>query len=264
MKIFILLPIIIPFSAAILLLMFKENNVWQKGISLVAALLSLVFSFCLLHSVLTQGILVAHMGNWPAPFGIVFAADALGAVMTVISALVGLTTLLYAFHDIQMPRMKGYFYSLFQFLLFGINGAFLTGDLFNLFVFFEVVLMTSYVLLVLGNQHKQATSGFTYLTLNLIGSTLFLTGAGLIYGQLGTLNMAHIAMRIGSVENTGLVTLIGIIFFCVFGLKSAMFPLNNWLPDAYTAPPTPISAIFAGLLTKVGVYSMYRVFGTLF
>ena len=264
MKLSVFLPLIIPFTAGLLLLGFRTKETYQKTVSFIASLGLLAAALNLLFVVKNQGIQVAHLGNWPSPFGIILAVDLLGAIMTVVCGSVGLTALFYSFPTIQKKRMDGAYYALFFFLLFGINGAFMTGDLFNLFVFFEVVLMTSYVLLVLGNEHKQAASGFTYLTLNLVGSTLFLAGAGIIFGQLGTLNMAHIASRIGTIENQGLVTLVGMIFFCVFGIKAAMFPLYNWLPDSYTAPPTPISAVFAGLLTKVGVYSMYRAFGTMF
>jgi len=264
MKIIIFLPLILPFVAALLLLLGRQNDKWQKGVSLITNLLLLLTATKLLQATLSGQILVAQMGNWKPPFGIVLAVDILGALMVAISAIVGFTSLLFSFRDIDKQRTKGFYYSLFHFLLFGMNGAFMTGDLFNLFVFFEIVLMTSYVLLILGNEHHQVKSGFTYLMLNLIGSTLFLVGAGILFGQLGTLNMADIAARSGTVHNQGLVTVVAVLFLCVFGLKSAMFPLNNWLPDAYTAPPTPISALFAGILTKVGVYSLFRTFLTIF
>ena len=261
---FVLLPLIIPFITGLLLLVGRNHNGWQKGISLATNVFLVVVSILLMYQISNQGIQVVQLGNWKAPFGIVLAADMLSGVMVFISALVGLTCVLFSFHEISLIRQEGYYYSLFHFLLFGINGAFLTGDLFNLFVFFEVLLMTSYVLLILGNEDKQISAGFSYLTLNLIGSTLFLAGAGILFGLLGTLNMAQISQRIAAAPQTGLITLVGMIFFFVFGLKGAMFPVFNWLPKAYTAPPAPVCALFAGLMTKVGVYSMYRVFGTVF
>jgi multicomponent Na+:H+ antiporter subunit D len=264
MNIWPVLPLVIPFIAGLVLLINRENPKFQKSISLLTHLTLLVVSFGLVHEVHTRGVLAFQMGNWPPPFGIFLAVDMLGAIMVALTSLVGFTALLFAFNDISSMRMRGSFYSLYFFLIFGMNGAFMTGDLFNLFVFYEVLLMTSYVLLILGNENRQAKDGFTYLTLNFIGSTLFLVGAGILYRELGTLNMAHLALRIQELENTGLVTIVAIIFFFVFGLKSAIFPIFNWLPDAYTAPPTSIQAVFAGLLTKVGVYSMYRAFGTIF
>lgn len=258
------LPMIVPFAAGLLLLMNRGNRAWQCSVAGAGIALLVGTSVYLLAAVLKHGMIVIHFGNWPPPITILFAIDTLSAVMVCLTALVGGTAVLYSLHDIGEERRHGSYYGVFFFLLFGINGSFLTGDLFNLFVFFEVVLMSSYVLLTLGNGQRQAKYGFSYLAINLTGSTLFLAGAGLLYGLLGTLNMAHIAERIGGVEQQGLVTGIAMIFLVVFGIKSAMFPLYNWLPDAYPAPPTPVSALFAGLLTKVGVYAMYRVFGTIF
>ncbi len=260
----VIFPVLIPFAVGLLLLWQRENRAWQNTLSVLAGLGQLVVSGLLLRAVWHEGVLVFHLGNWPAPFGIVFACDMLSAVMVCICALVGLSGMLFAVFDMGNEYRRGAFFSLFYFLLFGINGAFLTGDLFNLFVFFEVLLMTSYVLLVLGNKQAQVNAGLRYLTLNLIGSTLFLAGAGILYCQLGTLNMADIAQRISGIDNKGLVTAVGMLFFCVFGIKSAMVPLHMWLPDAYSAPRAAVGAVFAGLMTKVGVYSFYRLFGTVF
>jgi multicomponent Na+:H+ antiporter subunit D len=258
------LPLIVPFVAGLLLLAKKESPGWQRGVSLAGSLGMLMASVYLLQGVNQTGVAVSHVGNWPAPFGIVIAADRLSALMVLITAMVGLSCVLFAFFDIEKARVRGSFYALFSFLLFGVNGAFLTGDLFNLFVFYEVVLMASYALTVLGNEKAQVKFGFTYLTINFLGSSLFLVGAGLLFGQLGTLNMAQAAERVANLENKELVTLVAVIFLFVFSLKSAAFPIFNWLPDAYSAPPAPVSAVFAGLLTKVGVYSLYRVFGMIF
>jgi multicomponent Na+:H+ antiporter subunit D len=258
------LPLLIPFAAGLLLLMKRDYPLWQRSVGLFASLGMLLSSVLLLRQVLTEGVAVTYLGNWPAPFGIVLAADALGALMTCLTAVVGLTCAAFAFFDIDEARRRGGFFALFYFLLFGVNGAFLTGDLFNLFVFYEVVLMASYALTVLGNETAQVKHGFTYFAINFVGSALFLVGAGLLFAQLGTLNMAHLAQRVLAAENKGLITVVSSIFLVVFSLKSAAFPIFNWLPGAYSAPPTAVSALFAGLLTKVGVYSLYRVFGTVF
>ena len=258
------LPLAIPFVAALLLLFRRQDLPWQRGISATAALCTFLASAAVFHQVWTAGIIAVPMGNWPPPFGIFLTIDLLSATMLVLSSLVGMSALFYSLFDIGWERRDGSFFALYQLQIFGINGAFSTGDIFNLFVFFEVTLMTSYVLLTLGNEHEQARAGFSYFTINLIGSTIFLAGAGLLYGQLGTLNMAHLAERVSAAPNNGLIAVVAVMFLFVFGLKSAMFPVFNWLPNAYSAPPTPVSALFAGLLTKVGVYSMYRVFGTIF
>lgn len=258
------LSLLIPFGTGLILLLKRDSAAWQKPIGLIGNTAMIINACLLIGMVEKTGVVVYQMGNWKAPFGIVLAIDMLGAIMTLITALVSISALIYAFDDISAKRMKGSFYALYFFMMFGINGAFLTGDLFNLFVFYEVVLLTSYVLLVLGNEDQQVKSGFVYLVLNFMGSTLFLAGAGILYRQLGTLNMAHIALRVGEVQNQGLITIVAILFLFVFGLKSAIFPIFNWLPGSYTAPPTPVAAVFAGLLTKVGLYSMYRTFGTIF
>jgi multicomponent Na+:H+ antiporter subunit D len=149
-------------------------------------------------------------------------------------------------------------------LLVGINGSFITGDIFNLFVFFEIMLVSSYVLIVLGNTPGQLRESVKYVILNVFSSTIFLVGLGLLYGMVGTLNMADIAQKMAQVDNQGLVTLVGMIFLVVFGIKGALFPLYFWLPQSYVEPPSAVSALFGGLLTKVGVYALIRVFTLIF
>jgi multicomponent Na+:H+ antiporter subunit D len=218
----------------------------------------------LLWSVYTDGILVSMMGNWPPPFGIALVADLLSAIMVVMSATMGLAVLLYSFGDIDRAREQWGYYPLFQLLLMGINGSFLTGDLFNLFVFFEVMLVASYVLLSLGGEPGQLQESFKYLVLNLLASTVFVASVGILYGVTGTLNMADLSQKIAQTERSGLMTALSMLFLFVFGVKAAIFPLFFWLPDSYPEPPTAISAIFGGLLTKVGVYALIRSFTLLF
>ncbi len=204
------------------------------------------------------------MGDWPAPFGITLVADLLSAVMVVITAITGLP-----WRSMRWPistrgrRTLGY-HALFQILLAGVCGAFLTGDLFNLYVWFEVMLIASFGLLVLGGKEEQIDGGIKYVALNLVSTILFLTGIGLLYGMTGTLNMADLALTVDEVENQGLLTVVAMMFMVAFGVKAAVFPLFFWLPAAYHTPAFSVSAVFAGLLTKVGVYALIRMFTLVF
>jgi multicomponent Na+:H+ antiporter subunit D len=176
----------------------------------------------------------------------------------------GLTVIIYSFGNVDAVREHWGYYPVMQFLLMGINGSFLTGDLFNLFVFFEVMLMASYVLLALGGEPGQLQESFKYLVLNLLASTVFVASVGILYGVMGTVNMADLAQKMAQTERSGLMTALAMLFLFVFGVKAAIFPLFFWLPDAYPQPPTAVSALFAGLLTKVGVYALIRTFTLLF
>jgi multicomponent Na+:H+ antiporter subunit D len=236
----------------------------QRVICVVSAVANLVAAVALLWHVRTEGILVSMMGNWRPPFGIALVADLLSAIMMVLSATMGLTVLWYSFGDIDRGREQWGFYLLFHLLLMGINGSFLTGDLFNLFVFFEVMLIASYVLLSLGGEPGQLQESFKYLVLNLLASTVFVASVGILYSVTGTLNMADLSLKIAQTEQSGLMTALSMLFLFVFGAKAAIFPLFFWLPDSYPEPPTAVSAIFGGLLTKVGVYALIRAFTLLF
>jgi multicomponent Na+:H+ antiporter subunit D len=258
------LPILIPLVTGALCLLCWGRIGLQRGVSVASGVANLVVSLTLLWSVHTDGILVSMMGNWPPPFGIALVADLLSAIMVVMSATMGLAVLLYSFGDIDRAREQWGYYPLFQLLLMGINGSFLTGDLFNLFVFFEVMLVASYVLLSLGGEPGQLQESFKYLVLNLLASTVFVASVGILYSVTGTLNMADLSQKIAQTERSGLMTALSMLFLFVFGVKAAIFPLFFWLPDAYPEPPTAISAIFGGLLTKVGVYALIRSFTLLF
>jgi multicomponent Na+:H+ antiporter subunit D len=258
------LPILIPLVTGTLCLLCWGRIGLQRSVSVASGVANLMVSLTLLWSVHADGILVSMMGNWPPPFGIALVADLLSAIMVVMSATMGLTVLLYSFGDIDRAREQWGYYPLFQLLLMGINGSFLTGDLFNLFVFFEVMLIASYVLLSLGGEPGQLQESFKYLVLNLLASTVFVASVGILYGVTGTLNMADLSQKIAQTERSGLMTALSMLFLFVFGVKAAIFPLFFWLPDAYPEPPTAISAIFGGLLTKVGVYTLIRTFTLLF
>jgi multicomponent Na+:H+ antiporter subunit D len=264
MTLIVALPILIPlFTGALCLLSWGRTGL-QRGVSVASGVANLAVSLTLLWAVHADGILVSMMGNWPPPFGIALVADLLSAIMVVMSAAMGLAVLLYSFGDVDHTREQWGYYPLFQLLLMGINGSFLTGDLFNLFVFFEVMLIASYVLLSLGGEPGQLQESFKYLVLNLLASTVFVASVGILYSVTGTLNMADLAQKVAQTERSGLMTALSMLFLFVFGVKAAIFPLFFWLPDAYPEPPTAISAIFGGLLTKVGVYTLIRTFTLLF
>jgi multicomponent Na+:H+ antiporter subunit D len=227
-------------------------------------LVHLVLSGWLLSMVWNEKVVSFQVGGWVAPYGITIVADLLSAVMVLITAVVGSAVAVYALVSVDERREKRHYHPLYHILLMGVCGAFLTGDLFNLYVWFEVLLISSFVLLVLGNDQNQVRGGITYVLINLVGSLCFLAGIGFLYGLTGTLNMADLALRLRAIESPALVSSVSMFFLVAFGLKAAVFPLYFWLPASYHTPPVAISAIFAGLLTKVGVYALIRVFTLLF
>lgn len=264
MNMLLVLPILIPLLTAIVLLLFRSQRRWQRWLNLVGAMALLGAALGLLYSVWSAGIQAVQVGNWPAPFGITFVADLLSAIMVLLTALIGLAVAVYSLASIDVQREWFGYYPLLHVLLMGVCGAFLTGDLFNLYVWFEVMLIASFVLLALGGERAQIEGAIKYVTLNLIASALFLAAVGLLYGMTGTLNMADLARKLPSVPQAGLVTALAMLFLVAFGIKAAFFPLFFWLPASYHTPPAAVSAIFAGLLTKVGVYALIRAFTLLF
>lgn len=258
----IILPILIPFVCAVLSFIFRSLRM-QRLLGFVGVSGVTVASVALLSATNQHGHIVLHVGNWNAPFGIVLVADLLSAIMVLISSLMGFLVALYSLRDIDEHRQRFYYFPLYNLLLVGVNGAFLTGDLFNLYVWFEVMLIASFVLLSLGGEKPQLEGAFKYVAINLVSSALFLAGAGLIYSKVGTLNMADIALKLSGEPDSFLINSTAILFLIAFGVKAALFPFFFWLPASYHTPPAAISAIFAGLLTKVGVYALIRAF-TLF
>ncbi|HDZ56789.1 MAG TPA: monovalent cation/H+ antiporter subunit D [Pseudomonas xinjiangensis] len=258
-----ILPILLPmFVGAGLLLMARSGTSVQRSISLVATLLQIPLALALVGQA-GQSIEVYAAGNWAPPFGIVLVVDRLAALMLLITAVLASASVLYAIRgDDNLGRN---YHALFQFQLMGINGAFLTGDLFNLFVFFEILLIASYALLLHGAGSSRVRAGLHYVLLNLFGSALFLIAVGTLYGLTGTLNMADLAVRIAdtSAADAPLIGAAGMLLLIVFGLKSAMFPLYFWLPRAYAAASAPVAALFA-IMTKVGLYSILRVYTLMF
>jgi multicomponent Na+:H+ antiporter subunit D len=264
MKILVVLPILIPLATAAVSLLFWRHRQFQRAAAVIGAVGLLAASVALLASVSADGILTVQMGGWVAPYGITLVADLLGAIMVVLAGITGLAVVVYSLASIDVEREKFGYYPLTHVLLMGVCGAFLTGDLFNLYVWFEVMLMASFVLLALGGERPQLEGAIKYVTINLISSAIFLAGVGLTYGVTGTLNMADLALRLPHVQPAGLVTVLAMLFLVAFGVKAAIFPLFFWLPASYHTPPVAVSAIFAGLLTKVGVYALIRVFTLLF
>ena len=236
---------------------------WRRRISLASASLGLLMAAGLVQHATGGELLVYRLGEWPAPFGIVMVVDRLSALMVLLTYLVAVPVLWYAAGG--WDRRGRYFHAVFQFQLMGLSGAFLTGDLFNLFVFFEVLLIASYVLLVHGQGRERFRVGVHYVVLNLVASGLFLIGLSLVYAATGTLNMADVGQRLALLQDDQLVfaKAAAMVLLVVFGLKAAMLPLYFWLPGTYAAASAPVAALFA-IMTKVGVYSIVRVHWQLF
>ncbi|MDO9206219.1 monovalent cation/H+ antiporter subunit D [Methylotenera sp.] len=256
----IITPVVVPLLAGILLLLLREQDVAIKRLlSLGSLIAQLGLALLLVKTVSTGDIFVYALGNWAAPFGIVLVADRLTVWMLSTTALLSIFAFIYAMHSTD--KAGRHFHALFQLQLFGLNGAFLTGDLFNLFVFFEILLLASYGLLLHGGGRLRTKAGLHFVVINLAGSTLFLFAVGTLYGILGTLNMADLALKVASVppENLPLVRAAGLLLFGVFALKAALLPLYLWLPAAYAHTSAPVAALFA-IMTKVGAYCILRIY----
>jgi multicomponent Na+:H+ antiporter subunit D len=258
------LPITIPLAGAVLCMLFRKRLSVQKVIALATSLAMLLIAICLMVHTRGGDLAVMNVGDWQAPFGITLAVDMLSSVMLVLSGLLAVGVSVYACCDLDQPRMQFGFFPLVLILLMGVNGAFVTGDLFNLYVWFEVLLTASFILLALGGERPQLAGSIKYVALNLLSSALFLAGIGILYGMAGTLNMAELAQVVQQGERGGLVTMVAVMFMMAFGIKAGMFPLYFWLPASYPTPPVAVTALFSGLLTKVGVYSLIRVFTLIF
>ncbi len=257
-------PIVIPLAAAVIGFAGRSSDRTQRAVSLVGAIGLSVAAARLLATVWRDGIVAVQIGRWPAPYGITLVADHLSAAMVAVTALIGLATVIYAFGDTRQGPLSQALHPLLHALLAGVCGSFLAGDVFNLYVWFEVMLIASLALLILGGRPAQLDGAVRYAALSLIATTLLLSGIGLLYGLTGTLNMADLHLRVQEVEDQGLLTLVAMVFIIAFGLKSAVFPLFFWLPASYHTPQTAVSAVFAGLLTKVGVYAFIRFFTLIF
>lgn len=258
----LLVPVLLPLICGALLMMASRSPLNVVRLVSTSSMLLLLLCAMYLLTVAQNGqIQVYALGNWSAPFGIVLVLDRLSALMLTVTAVLAVFVVLYAARGDD--QRGGYFHALLQFQLAGINGAFLTGDLFNLFVFFEILLIASYALLLHGLGAARIRSALHYVILNLVGSSLFLVAAGLFYGVAGTLNMADLARFVAQAEGDQLFLLeaAGALLMMVFGLKAAFLPLHFWLPRAYASATAPVAALFA-IMTKVGLYAILR-FSTL-
>lgn len=263
MNVLLPLPIVLPLLCAAASLALGRRRTLQRVLSVAATAVTLAVSVVLLLRVHAQGVAATQIGGWPAPFGITLVADRLSAILLVVAGVMALAVLVYALGQLAAEQERLSFHPVYLILLAGICASFLTGDLFNLFVAFEVMLTASYVLLTLGASREQVRAGMTYIVISLLASTMFVVAVGLTYAATGSVNMADLAGRLGAVA-PGLRDALGLLLLVVFGVKAAIFPLFFWLPDSYPTAPSPITAIFAGLLTKVGVYAMIRTQTLLF
>ena len=255
------LPLMIPLAGAAAALAVSRHVALQRIIALLSGAALLAVATGLLIEAWGHPSVLITLGGWEQPFGINLRVDALSAVLVFLTALLGLAVLWFSDYDIDQPRRHWGYYPLVLFMLMGVCGAFLTSDIFNLYVWFEVILASSFVLITLGSERPQLRGGISYVALNILGSVMFLIAVGLIYGGTRTLELEELAVRLAELRelSPGLVLSIQALLLTAFAVKAAMFPLFYWLPASYHTPPPVISALFAGLLTKVGVYAMMRI-----
>jgi len=255
-------PILIPVILMVIHLILKKDRLAViSGIAGSALLLSV--SIFIFAKVFREGMLSMVVGGWEAPYGISIVIDPVSALFLLVSSVIVLAISVFSVNYREKGPYQSKYYFYFFSLILGINGAFTTGDIFNMYVWFEVMLLSSFVLINLGFSKEQMRSGIKYMALNLIGSLFFLAGIGLLYGKTGTLNMAHLAEILMNDDQSILINSSAMLFFLAFGIKAAIFPLHFWLPASYHTPNITVSALFAGILTKVGVYALIRYF-TLF
>ncbi|UTT63791.1 Na+/H+ antiporter subunit D [Microcella humidisoli] len=256
------LVVLVPLLAAALTLVLGRRARPQRIVAALALVIVLGMSVALLVGVDAGGAIVVEAGNWPAPFGIVLVVDRLSALMLVVSSLVLLAVLIFSIGqgladgDDETP--VSIYYPTYLILTTGVMVAFVAGDLFNLYVGFEILLVASYVLITLGGTQSRIRAGVTYVIVSLLSSILFLASIGMVYGALGTVNLAQVAERVQDLP-VDVQILLHVMLLVAFGIKAAVFPLSFWLPDSYPSAPAPVTAAFAGLLTKIGVYAIIRV-----
>jgi multicomponent Na+:H+ antiporter subunit D len=258
------LPILVPLATAIGILVMPQRPLLLRAVAFAGAVGIFASAVAVLAQVEAAGIQVVQIGGWPAPFGITLVADLFSALLVVMVGIVALVVTGHSFSGVDPRREAFGYHALLHILLMGVSGAFLTGDIFNLYVWFEVMLIASFVLMSLYRSISQLHAAFTYVTLNLLASALLLTAIGLLYGQAGTLNFADLALAWPERRTPALDATLSMLFVIAFGIKAGLFPLFFWLPASYHTPPAAVGALFAGLLTKVGVYALIRVFTLLF
>ncbi|MGF7007429.1 Na+/H+ antiporter subunit D [Aminobacter sp. BE322] len=257
-------PVLVPIVCGAILLMIRHNVRWHALVAVAALAAMVAANIALLTRVLGEGPVSMTMGSWLPPFGISFTVDALGAMFSLTASFVALACCAYSVLDIDATGRRYGFYPFLLLMMAGVSGAFLTGDMFNLYVWFEVFLISSFGLLILGSEKPQIDGATKYAILNLVGTTLFLIATGYLYGTFGTLNMADLAARAGQADAAAPLTTLASLFLLAFCMKAAAFPVNFWLPASYHTPPVITGALFGGLLTKVGIYALLRTMLTIF
>jgi multicomponent Na+:H+ antiporter subunit D len=257
-------PLVIPFGTAVLCILAWRSMALQRTISLAGAVAHLAVALAIFAEVARGGPFAEQAGGWPAPFGISMVADRLSALMLVLVGLVAVAVLAFSLADASREEERNGHHPLTHALLAGLSGAFLTGDIFNMYVWFEVMLISSFGLLVIGGGRDELDGAMKYVGLNLIATVAFISGVGLLYGATGALNMADLNARLaGRMTETPILAAAAFLIFA-FGSKAALFPLFFWLPASYHTPSFATSALFSALLTKVGVYALLRVFTLVF
>ena len=265
----IILLVAVPMLAGIATTYLRGHAMAQRTVGIASLVACAGMSLMWLVALQPGGIFVQQVGGWEAPFGISVIFDSLSGLLILAANIVGLAAYIHSFGSLRPRTEKGWYHPLFHMLMMGVNFAFLTGDLFNMFVAFEIMLMSSYALLCISATREQLAQTYKYVILNLIGSTFFVFGAGLMYGMMGTLNYADLARLVaesqigGAPLPTGFFA-VSVMLVFVFALKAAVFPLWFWLPDTYHTSPIAVCALFSGLLTKVGIYAMCRLYPMIF
>ncbi|MCP2044991.1 proton-conducting transporter membrane subunit [Pontibacter sp. HSC-36F09] len=261
----IMLPILIPLYGAILSLFFWRSVRAQQFVGIMAQVCLLIASFMLLFDINENGIRTTQVGSWPAPYGITLVADLFSAMIVISGSITGMAVYLFSIKGLDKARQTFGYYPVLLVLQLGVSGACLTGDLFNLFVWFEVLLICCFVLIALGGTKPQLEGAIKYVTINFLATNFLLAGIGVVYGTLGSLNLAELAVLVRTpAAHPALINMAGMFFLIAFGIKAAIFPLFFWLPASYHTPPIAISAFIAGIITKVGMYALIRLFTLIF
>jgi multicomponent Na+:H+ antiporter subunit D len=257
-------PVAVPLAAAALTTLLRRRPALQRGVMEAGVVLMLASSLLLLARAARGDVLVVNFGGWGAPFGVTFVGDRLGAALSAVAGIVGLAVAIYARADIRARRRRAGFDPLFLAMLAAVNGAFLTGDIFNLYVWFELMLVTALGLVTLDRRPAQIDGAIRYAAMSMMGATFILLGIALLYGAAGTLDMADLAATLASRPPTATVRAAAFLLLAGFALKAGLFPFFFWLPASYHTAPIAASAALAGLLTKVGFYACLRVFVLVF
>lgn len=260
----ILWPIVVPLTGVMLAMLFWSSLGAQRIVTAVSLAAMLAAALLLLDRILSEGQIAMTFGGWAPPFGISFVADRLGTAMVMVTAVLVAAVMMFGRADTRDRQERSGFHPLMLGMLASINGAFLTGDLFNLYVWFEIMLITAMGLLVIDRTRAQLDGTIKYAVLNLFSTLLFLLAIAIVYGVTGTLNMADLSVVLGQTQDNAALALAAALFLVGFGIKAGYFPLFFWLPGSYHTASITVAAIFAGLLTKVGVYATFRIFSLFF